>query len=149
MRSRIRHHARRSWRLRRAGQSTLEMALVMVVLIPLFIGSVDLGRAFFAYDLLAHAVNEGARRGSVDTNSANVVAGVRAAAGTLQLQASDVVVTCYGGATTTTKTCATMVLGDSVRVAASTSFVPATPWLSRLLPGGTITLAAVAQRTYQ
>lgn len=134
---------------RRHGQSTVEMAVIMVMLIPLFIGSVDLGRAYFAYDLLVHAVNEGARRGSMTTDATMVITEVQTAGGTLSLTSGDVAVTCYSGATTTTKTCASVVLGDSIKVSASKSFVPATPWLSRLLPGGTLTLAAAAQRTYQ
>jgi Flp pilus assembly protein TadG len=145
----VSHQATQGGHGRQAGQAMTEMALVMVMLVPLFIGSVDLGRAYFAYDLLVHAVNEGARRASVDSTSINVVADTRTAGGTLNLQVGDVTVTCYGGSTTTTKTCASMVLGDSVRVSATSSFVPATPWLSRLLPGGTITLWAAAQRTYQ
>jgi Flp pilus assembly protein TadG len=134
---------------RQLGQSTVELALLFVLLIPVFIGSVDLGRAYFAYDMLVHATNEGARRGSVDSDSANIVAAVQAAANTLNLPAGNITITCYDGSTTTTKTCSSMVIGDSVRVSATTSFIPATPWLSRFLPGGQLTLASSAQRTYQ
>jgi Flp pilus assembly protein TadG len=130
-------------------QSTVEMALVMIILVPLVIGAVDLGRAYFEYDLLVHAVNEGVRRGSTDATTATVVTAVQTAAGRLNLPSGNVTVTCYSASTTTVKACASVVLGDSVRVAASSSFIPATPWLSNFLPGGQLTLSAVAQRTYQ
>jgi hypothetical protein len=131
------------------GQSAVEVAAILVVLIPVIIGAVDLGRAYFAYDMLVHAVNEGARRGSFDTNSANVVTSVRTASGILSLAAANVTVTCYSGATTTVKTCSSMALGDSVRVTANTLFTPITPLITAMLPGGTLTLVATAQRTYQ
>lgn len=135
--------------MRLRAQSTVEMALIMIILIPLVIGAVDLGRAYFDYDLLVHAVNEGVRRGSTDSNTANVVAAVQAAAVRLNLPAGNVTVTCYAEASTTIKTCSSVVIGDSIRVAASSSFIPATPWLSNFLPGGQLSLSAVAQRTYQ
>ena len=47
------------------GQNVIETALVSVfVLIPLFAGMVDLGRAFFSYIQLTNAAREGARAAS-------------------------------------------------------------------------------------
>ena len=40
-------------------------------------------------------------------------------------------------------------LGDSVKVTATTVFTPITPVIGSLLPSGTITLAATAQRSFQ
>ena len=131
------------------GQSTVELAAVLAILLPILVGAVDLGRAYFAYDILVHAVNEGVRRGSFDTDAANVVATVRAAGGPLDLPSGDIIVTCFSGATTTTKACGSMVLGDSVRVAATASFTPITPLIAALIPGGSLTLRAVTQRTFQ
>jgi hypothetical protein len=140
---------RRCTARRLPGQSSVEVAAILVVLIPVIIGAVDLGRAYFAYDMLVHAVNEGARRGSFDSSSANVVASVQAAGGILSLATTDVIVTCYTGATTTVKSCASMSLGDSVRVTGNVVFTPITPLITAMLPGGTLTLAATAQRTFQ
>jgi Flp pilus assembly protein TadG len=135
-------------RARSAAQAAVETAIVFVILMPLLIGAVDLGRAYFAYDVLVHAVNEGARRGSFDTSDANVVAAVQAAANTLNLQAGDVTVTCFEGSTTTTKSCASMTVGDSVSVAGRVLFTPLTPVIGAILPGGTLTLLATARRSF-
>lgn len=134
---------------RRAGQSTLELAAIVAMLVPILVGAVDLGRAYFAYDALVHAVNEGARRGSFDTNTTNIVSAVQTAGAILNLPSGNITVTCYSGTTTTTKTCSSMVMGDSVRVSATLVFTPVTPWATALLPGGTLTIGASAQRTYQ
>ena len=121
----------------------------MAIMVPILIGAVDLGRAYFAYDILVHAVNEGVRRGSFDSDTTTIVSTVQTAGSALNIQSTDVTVTCFSGATTTVKTCASMVLGDSVQVVASVVFTPVTPWLTALLPGGTLTLPATAQRTFQ
>jgi Flp pilus assembly protein TadG len=143
------HHPSRAVFGRLVGQSTVEMAAVVAILLPILVGAVDLGRAYFAYDILVHAVNEGVRRGSFDSSTTNVVSAVQTAGATLNLQSSDVTVTCYSAASTITKTCASMVLGDSVRVMANSVFTPMTPLITALLPSGTLTLAAAAQRTFQ
>lgn len=125
------------------------MALGFVLLAPLLIGCVDLGRAYFAYDILVHGVNEGVRIGTFTPNSDTINASVRSAAATLNLASSDVTVTCYSGASVTTKTCSSMVTGDSVKVDASVLFTPITPMIANLLPSGTLTVGATAQRSFQ
>jgi Flp pilus assembly protein TadG len=131
------------------GQAMVETALVFAILLPIVIGAVDLGRAYFGYDMLVHAVNEGARRGSFDSSTTAIVSVVQTAAGPLGLQTSDVTVTCYSGSTTTTKTCSSMSFSDSVQVTANVVFTPITPLIAALVPGGTLTLNATAQRTFQ
>lgn len=135
------------------GQSSVEIAAILAIMIPIIIGAADLGRAYFAYDILVHAVNEGARSGSAVALPANVPATatdvVLAAGDILNLAVSDVNVTCYAGATTTVKTCSAMTIGDSVRVTANRVFTPITPLLTSLLPGGILTLVATSQRTFQ
>jgi hypothetical protein len=131
------------------GQSAVEVAALFTILVPILVGAVDLGRAYFGHDLLVHAVNEGARRGSFDTNTSNIVTTTRTAGGTLNLQVGDVTVTCYSGSTATTKTCSSVTVGDSVRVTATSVFTPFTPVILAILPGGTLTLTASSQRTYQ
>ena len=137
------------------GQSAVEVAAVFTILVPVLVGAVDLGRAYFGHDLLVHAVNEGARRGSLyvanpSTIESNVVSTVQNAAVSLNLQTGDVTVTCYpGSSTTTAKTCSSVTVGDSVRVTATSVFTPFTPVITAILPGGTLTLTATSQRTYQ
>src|SRR5688572_33484081 len=134
---------------RLSGQAAVETAAVFAILVPVIVGAVDLGRAYFGYDLLVHAANEGARRGTFDSNTTSIVATVRAASGPLNLQTGDVAVTCYSGSTTTTKTCSSMTIGDSVRVTATSVFTPITPLITAIMPGGTMTLTATTQRTFQ
>jgi Flp pilus assembly protein TadG len=130
-------------------QAAVETAAVCAILVPIMVGAVDLGRAYFAYDLLAHAANEAARRGSFDPSIANIQAAAHDASGPLNLPTGDVTVTCYTGSSTTTKTCSSMTIGDSVRVTATAVFTPLTPVIMAIMPGGTMTLTATAQRTFQ
>ena len=136
--------------MRSPGQAVVEFALIIMVLLTFMMGSVDLGRAYFDYDVLSHAVNEGVRRGSFDRNETNIEATTRAASGRLNLTDADVTVTCYNGVTTTTLTlCSLMTFNDVVEISATTSFVPITPLIGGLLPGGTLTLRASSRRTHQ
>ena len=127
----------------------VELSLIMVLLMPLIVGSVDLGRAYFDYDLLGHAANEGARRASFDRDTASIVATTRTASGRLNIPVANVTVTCYVGSTATTKTCTSVALNDSIHVRATSTFTPITPLISDMLPGGTLTISASARRTYQ
>jgi len=52
----------------RRGQSTLELALVLPLLLLLVLGIVDLGRVFVASNSLTHASREAARYGSLNWN---------------------------------------------------------------------------------
>jgi Flp pilus assembly protein TadG len=134
---------------RAPGQTVVELSVLSVLLIPVIVGAVDVGRAYYDYDLLAHAVNEGARRASFDSNADTIVATVRAAGDTLALQTTDVTVTCYSGLTTTTRTCGSVVVGDAIRVQGQFVFRPFTPWAETLFAGGQMTISATAQRTFQ
>lgn len=149
MQSTSRGSVRAVSRPRAAAQATVELAALFTLLLPIVIGIVDLGRAYFAYDVLVHAVNEGARYGSIDSSTTSIVSTVQTAAGTIPLASGDVTVTCYGGSTTTTRTCSTMVLGDTVEVGASLLFTPITPLISAILPGGTLTIGATTRRSFQ
>lgn len=69
----FRHHRR--------GQSLAEFALVLPVLLLLFMGILDFGRAVFAYNTLSNAAREGARVAIVDqTVTGGVSAGAQKAA---------------------------------------------------------------------
>jgi Flp pilus assembly protein TadG len=143
---------------RAAGQSVVEFAIILAVLLPITIGVVDLGRAYFDYDLLAHAVNEGARFGSFYPTAADrktqIRNAVRTASGRLSVPTANVTVRCYNGATTAEKDagnangCA-LALNDVVEVSATSTFTPITPFVGALMPGGSLTLWASSRRTYQ
>lgn len=60
------------------GQSLVEIALLMPVLLVLLLGAVDLGRAFYAYVAITNAAREGARYGaSFPSQSSGIVSRVQ------------------------------------------------------------------------
>lgn len=58
------------------GAAMVEMALVLPIVILLFLGMIDFGRAIFLYNNLANAAREGARYGSAKLNPGPVKADV-------------------------------------------------------------------------
>jgi hypothetical protein len=68
-------------RRRASGQSLAEFALVLPVLLLLFMGILDFGRAVYAYNTLSNAAREGARVAIVDqTVAGGIPAGAQRAA---------------------------------------------------------------------
>ena len=68
-------------RRRPSGQSLAEFALVLPVLLLLFMGILDFGRAVYAYNTLSNAAREGARVAIVDqTVAGGISAGAQRAA---------------------------------------------------------------------
>jgi len=51
------------------GQATLEFALGLTMFLVLLIGAVDLGRATWVWNTMAHAAREGARYGAMPTRT--------------------------------------------------------------------------------
>lgn len=72
------HRGRPAGRGRAAGQSLVEMALVLPLIIVILLGTVDLGRAIFAYNTIAGASREGVRTAIVNQTVADIAS--RAAA---------------------------------------------------------------------
>ncbi len=67
---------------RQGSQALIEFALVSPVLLLLLFGIVDLGRAVFYYDMISHAVREGARAAARASTQLPTNADVLAAANT-------------------------------------------------------------------
>ncbi|MBN2147627.1 MAG: pilus assembly protein [Anaerolineales bacterium] len=59
MKRKTQHHTREQ------GQSLVELAVSLVIILYLLAGAIDLGRAFFTYSALRDAAQEGAAYGSV------------------------------------------------------------------------------------
>ncbi len=139
----------RAWcGVRRAAQGTAEYAICMLMVAPLLIGGVDLGRAVFWYAELANGANEGARVGSFDSNTTNITNATIANSGTFSGGGSiTVTVTCYSGSTTTTKTCSSMVVGDTVEVQAATTYTPIISFVASVV-GNSMPVSANSKRTY-
>jgi Flp pilus assembly protein TadG len=69
------------FRHRARGQSLAEFALVLPLILLMFMGIVDLGRAVLAYNTLSNAARDGARVAIVDqTVNAGIEAGAQRAA---------------------------------------------------------------------
>lgn len=89
------------------GQSFVEFAIIMPLLLVLLFGAIDLGRAFHAAIALTNSAREGARYATIypDATEAEITAAVQAEAQNsgIDLSASSVTRTCtYGGSEVTT-----------------------------------------------
>lgn len=82
---------------RNAGQSIVELALLLPVLMLLVVGVFDLGRAFHALITITNAAREGARYGSLHPGSETGMkaAAVAEAAGSgIDILSDDVIINC-------------------------------------------------------
>ena len=140
--------SRLAWTTTQPGQAVLEYALALTVLLQVVFGIVDLGRAYFLYAELDHAVNEGARFATISRVVSDIKTRVMARAGTVTLNAGDVDVICFRGATTTQINCDTAVFGDRITVSASTMFTASSGTIAAVL-GVSFPMSAAASRSYQ
>lgn len=77
------------------GQSLVELALLLPVLILILAGALDLGRAFYAYTTVVNAAREGARYGAFHPDAAAEIRDqiVQEAAGSgIDLESSTVII---------------------------------------------------------
>lgn len=115
------------------GQSMVELALLLPVIALILVGTVDLGRVFFAYTRLTNAVKEGALYGSYTPNPAPPVRdrAYAEADGRLGTTGADFVigagdVLCYAGLSQQVKSCAQVAKGDTIQVTGRYAFKPLT-----------------------
>ena len=134
------------------GQSLVEFALILPVMAVLFLGAVDLTRAFYYYIVLENATREAARV-LIDypyqyDDSVGCAAAVREAQ-------SYVTLTCSGGSPTVTISPAVDLTASPphrvpgrkpVTVTATTTFQPITIFLQQFI-GSTITISASTTMT--
>lgn len=112
------------------GQSLVEFAILIPVLVLIVMVIFDLGRAVYYYSAIYNAAREGARNGVVTRNTAQMENAAKNYAFGLSLDpATLTVVAAYFPAPT-----------YKVRVTVTYNYVPVTPLVSRLLPGGMLTL---------
>lgn len=118
------------------GQSLLELALTMTILLILLAGIVDLGRAFFTYMALRDAVQEGAIYGSINpTLTQEIKNHVRYNSDLVQgiIEDDDITVQVIGTACT----------GNGIRVSATyDGFSLTMPFLGSILGRQTISISA-------
>ncbi len=124
---------------RTLGQSTVEFALAVPLLLLLVFGIIDFGRALNVAVILSNAAREGVRagiaRGATDDE-------IRAAARSIAGLSGNVNVTI-------SPTQATRKAGDTLTVTVSTSFTPVTPLLAVLVPGGSVPIQAKSSRVVE
>jgi Flp pilus assembly protein TadG len=133
------------------GQSLVEFAVIMPVIVLLVVGALDLGRGVFAYNSLANAARQANRTAMVDQNVTRVAAVAIASAPSLGLNSSNVSV-CFKVSETLERDCsspttdncpgATRVIGCLAIVTASLSYTPMTPVLGTLF--GSIELSSTS-----
>ncbi|OQY16909.1 MAG: hypothetical protein B6I35_15300 [Anaerolineaceae bacterium 4572_32.2] len=116
------------------GQSMLEFALVLPVLLIILAGVLDLGRLYFAYVAVTDAAGEGASYAAIHPdNTAEIVARAQDATGGLVEIDSDMV-DVYQPPD----------LDQAIAVDVTYEFTLATPVVGTILPDGVIMLHAVA-----
>jgi Flp pilus assembly protein TadG len=137
---------------RERGQSLVELAVSMLVLLYLLSGAVEFGLAFFQYVQLRDAAQEGALFGSMDPASPSIIARVQGASSspidltvTSGPQAVTINVTAAnpGG---TAKALASACEGDGITVEVSYNHKVFMPFMSKFI-GPTIPLNAVVTDT--
>ena len=112
------------------GQSIVEMALILPVLLLLIFGMIDFGRVLHSYLVVTAAAREGARSAAVQTAVADVIIDAKAAAATLDQAQLTVAVTYYQNSSGTVS--AVPVRGFPVEVTVHYSVTIITPLLSAL-----------------
>jgi Flp pilus assembly protein TadG len=131
--------ARAAQRRRPRGQSTVEFALTVPLLLLLVFGIIDFGRALNIAVVVSNAAREGARagiaRGATDDE-------IRTAARSIAGLSRNVNVTISPAQ-------ATRKAGDTLTVTVSTSFTPVTPLLAVLVPGGSVPIQAKSSRVVE
>ena len=121
-------------RLRReTGQSLVEFALILPLVLSILFGIVEFGRGFQSWLAITNAAAYGARTGAVGASSAEIDAATRDAAASLDPAALNVQVTNAQGAS-----------GDPVRVRATYDLPMITPIFAVLVPGGVVSITASA-----
>lgn len=119
------------------GQSLVEFALLLPILLIILIGVVDVGRMYYAYVIITDAAAEGATYAAINPNDvAEIENRARAACGDIATGVQLVEVTC--------PTCPTPVSGDIVTVSISYDYVVLTPFMNVLFEEGTVPIQSEA-----
>jgi Flp pilus assembly protein TadG len=125
------------YKRREKGQSLLEFALILPVLIIMLAGVLDLGRLYYAYVAVTDAAAEGASYAAIhpgeDTRDAVFRRAQEASGALVQIDPNLVEVNCP-----------TIASGAPITVTVSYSFTVATPLFNALVPDGVLRLRAVA-----
>lgn len=112
-------------KLGKKGQSMVEMALILPVILLLLLGMVEFSRIFGSYLLVTHASREGARLAAIGRTDAEVIANVTGKVNSLNVDQLLVTVTPEEDERTA---------GDDVRVRVSYQVDIFAPVISSIIP---------------
>jgi Flp pilus assembly protein TadG len=122
-----------SLRTDRKGQSLVEVAIAMPLLLLILMGILDLGRAYFTYIALSDAAAEGAAYAAIHPeNTAQIIA--RAADNTNGLVVLEPEMVSVD--------CSTFTAGSPITVSVAFDYQLLTPIVGTLIPEGSITMRA-------
>jgi hypothetical protein len=94
-------------KVNKKGQSLVEMALVLPIILILFMGMIEFSRIFGSYLLINHASREGARLAAIGKTDAEIQANVASKVNILDVSDLEIILTPGDGARVT---------GEDVRV---------------------------------
>lgn len=80
-------------KLNKKGQSIVEMALILPIIIMLFMGMIEFSRIFGSYLLVTHASREGARLASIGKTDAEIQANVSSKVNMLNVSNLQIIMT--------------------------------------------------------
>ncbi|HUS21079.1 MAG TPA: TadE family protein [Aeromicrobium sp.] len=141
---------------RARGQTLVEFAMVLPIIILLVMGTVDLGRAVFTYNTLAQSARSASRLAIVNQNITNVRNEAIASAATLGLTSSNVDV-CFKRADSTLTSCSstsdncpqsTRDIGCLAIVTTHMTYSPMTPVISLIFSSFALSSTSVASIEY-
>ncbi|MDY7077963.1 MAG: TadE/TadG family type IV pilus assembly protein [Chloroflexota bacterium] len=117
------------------GQSLTELALVLPIMLIILAGLLDLGRLYYAYVSISDAAAEGAAYAAINpTDDTEIATRTQTASnGLVQVDPGLVNIDCP-----------TVAVGAPVTVTVGYEFTVATPLINAMVPGGVLTLRAVA-----
>jgi Flp pilus assembly protein TadG len=138
------------------GQTLVEFAMVLPVILAIMLALFDLGRAVYSTNTLAQAARSGSRMAMVSQNVTNVRNAAIAAAATLGLSSSNVDV-CFKTSTSSQTGCSsstdncpqsTRVIGCLAIVRAHINYAPMTPVISVIWPTLSLSSTSIASIEY-
>ncbi len=132
---------------RQKGQSLVEFALVLPILLIIISGIVDLGRAMFLWSNLSNAAREGSRYGAANPgDTLGIITAARAKIVSMPADDVHVAISYDDGVFGHDVSYSETIPGDyRVVVTPSYDFHPFTPFINRILPG--LTINFVSART--
>jgi Flp pilus assembly protein TadG len=119
------------------GQSLVEFALLLPILLIILIGVIDLGRMYYAYVVITDAAAEGATYAAINPNDVTEIENrARSVCGDIAAGVQSVEVTC--------PTCPDTASGDIVTVSINYDYIVLTPFMDVLFEEGTVPLQSQA-----